>query len=547
MVASVAGTSGWQYNPGAYPTPTGVVPASVQPWFDGGDGSEANPFRIATKAHLANVSAIANHGWSFYGQYLVQSADIALNAPMEQWGEQMPEQWDPIARCMNRGQSNLNYYFRGSYDGAFHHVSNMYVDVNNDDIDFVALFGALGDGAVIKRLLVTDAYVNNAKRDAAILAGATKIHNDMFSGDIHISQCFTSGESSGSAFICHNAAEKLELVACGSTASARQIFIANEYASSGRLYPYGCWFGGTLPQSEGYVDAPWLSGAFNFIDVTKNPIVPGANTNMIKVTTEYMCGREFVNDLNLGASLIYGTGGWNAVAGAYPAFTGGEEPGVDVNLVDGVNEPMTFKAFVNTSFMRPVVADREGYILSGWTTDEGFSDLFIFGTDKIQGPTDLYARWRQHIVPDYTPFANKFAKTFTVTTPEQLYGLADIVNGKAGDIERTDFAGKTIKIGNDIVLNDPAEYEYWGSSVTPATFPGIGIESTAPFQGIIDGQGHAVVGMSQCDNYYGEATAWSKGFVPYQELIQPFRICCWKKLLSAWITTSIMRDFSHAT
>lgn len=45
---------------------------------------------------------------------------------------------------------------------------------------------------------------------------------------------------------------------------------------------------------------------------------------------------------------------------------------------------------------------------------------------------------------------------FTLTTPEQLAGLAAITNGEALGIERDDFTGKTVTLGADVMLNATA-------------------------------------------------------------------------------------------
>ncbi|MDR0515657.1 MAG: hypothetical protein LBH25_01270, partial [Fibromonadaceae bacterium] len=46
---------------------------------------------------------------------------------------------------------------------------------------------------------------------------------------------------------------------------------------------------------------------------------------------------------------------------------------------------------------------------------------------------------------------------FTITTPEQLAGLAKLVNGG------NDFNGKTVKLGANIMLNDTTDWQNWAS------------------------------------------------------------------------------------
>ena len=92
------------------------------------------------------------------------------------------------------------------------------------------------------------------------------------------------------------------------------------------------------------------------------------------------------------------------------------------------------------------------------------------------------------------------ATTFTLTTAEQLAGLAQLVNGG------NTFSGKTVKLGADIQLQsnaDMANYATWSTSVAPANvWTPIGWYTSAEnqvFQGSFDGQGHTVSGMYVVD------------------------------------------------
>ena len=99
---------------------------------------------------------------------------------------------------------------------------------------------------------------------------------------------------------------------------------------------------------------------------------------------------------------------------------------------------------------------------------------------------------------------------FTLTTAEQLYGLAKLVN-----LGTDTFEGKTIKLGRDIVINDwkVGETDYRAldfadsSTNDPAFenngtnfkyFPTIGSydnDTYRPFMGTFDGQGHKISGL----------------------------------------------------
>ena len=76
---------------------------------------------------------------------------------------------------------------------------------------------------------------------------------------------------------------------------------------------------------------------------------------------------------------------------------------------------------------------------------------------------------------------------FTITTAEQLAGLAQLVNGG------TNMSGKTITLGNDIMLNNTANWQNWATTAPTNTWTAIGTD--AAFAGTFDGAGHVVSGV----------------------------------------------------
>jgi hypothetical protein len=96
--------------------------------------------------------------------------------------------------------------------------------------------------------------------------------------------------------------------------------------------------------------------------------------------------------------------------------------------------------------------------------------------------------------------SNKNAATYTITTAEQLAGLAAVVN------RGITFEGKTIMLGANIVLNDTNDYyEDWWQQWTP-----IGNESNR-FRGNFDGNGKVITGL------YINSNSSYQGFFGYAE------------------------------
>ncbi|MCL2100660.1 MAG: hypothetical protein FWH22_02965, partial [Fibromonadales bacterium] len=88
-----------------------------------------------------------------------------------------------------------------------------------------------------------------------------------------------------------------------------------------------------------------------------------------------------------------------------------------------------------------------------------------------------------------TAWYNTTDTEFTITTAEQLAGLAQLVN------EGNGFNGKTINLGANIVLNNTVGWESWGEDTG-------GLRSWTPignfvrsFSGTFDGKGHEVSGI----------------------------------------------------
>jgi hypothetical protein len=95
---------------------------------------------------------------------------------------------------------------------------------------------------------------------------------------------------------------------------------------------------------------------------------------------------------------------------------------------------------------------------------------------------------------------NTDATEFTITTPEQLAGLAQLVN----DGTQT-FSGKTITLGNDISLNTTTNWQSWSTTTAPAnSWTKIGGVSSTNFTGTFDGAGYVISGVyiNNTSSYY---------------------------------------------
>ena len=89
-----------------------------------------------------------------------------------------------------------------------------------------------------------------------------------------------------------------------------------------------------------------------------------------------------------------------------------------------------------------------------------------------------------------TSWYNSEEKEFHISTPEELAGLAELVNdGKK-------MSGQTFVLDNDICLNNVSGFENWESIITPKNkWKPIGMSNTYCFSGIFDGAGFSIEGL----------------------------------------------------
>ena len=98
---------------------------------------------------------------------------------------------------------------------------------------------------------------------------------------------------------------------------------------------------------------------------------------------------------------------------------------------------------------------------------------------------------------------------FYISTPEELAGLAELVN------DGNSMLGKTFILGNNIYLNDVSKYENWKSIAPTNIWTPIGTSDTYCFSGTFDGsgliEGLYISGSSyQYSGLFGYTTASSK-------------------------------------
>ena len=541
MCASFLGTSQWELRNGL-PQPTGVYVKNTSVFFAGGDGTKENPYFISNKAQLENFRWMINHGcYDFCGEYIKQTADIALNAPMSEWGIQMPEEWIPIGGFVHshphfRRTGDVETAFRGVYDGDFHEVRNMYIDNIRTCQGFFGSIGGTGfngttNMVAIRNLGVTDAYVV-ASNTSGILAGAVGAAFNF--PQVLFLQCHTSGQITsvnGYGYpVGAIAGDESECLWLNCTSSAKvsghasdigdiwggKVYLHNDtivnYLFTGRLND-GSSAG--INYAYGYNRNVFEDGA------AANITTDGHNPEGVRPTA-YLQSKEYVNLLNYAVSCWNASHNeelqmdyWEWQEGNYPKLTKNPSytPVVVTFNSNGGSAVVSKTVVPGSRIEMPVRPLKEGQLFSGWYKDAGLTQIFDFYSDIVENDITLYARWinDQRFDVDITPFNNKFTDIYHITTAAQLRGFAQLQNGiydwSSGSAVQTaasrDFTGKTIVLDNDIMLCDTTDWQYWGRGAYGLPWKSIGSMTgytgesryTVAFNGTFDGQGHVIYGL----------------------------------------------------
>lgn len=220
-------------------TPKGSWADNAASAFDGGSGTEEDPYQIATAEQLAYLAVKANEGTLHtLGDYYILTNNIDLSA----------HQWVPIGR----GTSQVSKYFDGYFNGNGKTITGLYVDESTDGY-LAGLFGLLT--GQVWDLTIEDAYVKTAgsTSSAGILAGkisnsGTKVTNCHVSGTVESEVCAGGLVGYASYTEFDDCSAKAKVSATGNNIGG---FIGEGYAASF-----------TDCAAEGSVTGSWCCGGF---------------------------------------------------------------------------------------------------------------------------------------------------------------------------------------------------------------------------------------------------------------------------------------------
>lgn len=144
-----------------------ALPLSAQT-FSGGDGTQANPYQIASVADITELATQVNGGNNQQGKYFALTADITYAST---------DEFKPI------GQSASTKSFNGTFDGKHHTIKGLTISGTS----YQGFFGRVGATGVVKNITfdapsftitsstggVVVAYLNGGRVDSVTVKGAT--------------------------------------------------------------------------------------------------------------------------------------------------------------------------------------------------------------------------------------------------------------------------------------------------------------------------------------------------------------------------------------
>ena len=147
----------------SYPTEKPAKP------FDGGDGTESNPYRIRTAQQLMNFAWMVNDGEEYEGKYFLMTDDIVLNEGVITENGSFNTKGS-FKDCIGIGHYNtfVDDDFGGIFDGGGHTIYGFYRNIVEGKKEHftAALFYSL-DNAIVQNLNISHSFIHNYQANIA--------------------------------------------------------------------------------------------------------------------------------------------------------------------------------------------------------------------------------------------------------------------------------------------------------------------------------------------------------------------------------------------
>ncbi|MDR0437723.1 MAG: T9SS type A sorting domain-containing protein [Bacteroidales bacterium] len=372
-----------------------------------GSGTSADPYQIATAAHLAQLATYVNAETAPYaeaGKYFKLTDDIDLSS----------YNWTPIGSW----SSTNDRPFRGVFDGNTKVISGLQI---NAVADRMGLFGRIS-GATIKNLGVENVDINANNFIGAVAGQAV--------GNSVITNCYSTGHITARGTI----GGLVGYIENSSLTNSFSTVNIGAYTMVGGMVG---WF------LDGTVSNCWSTGEINIVE-SGNTIgglvgIVMSFTSSATLNNSVALNPAVRSDGNFIGRVTGGKEGSTATIANNTAFDG------MLNFDDNTTWNNIGQDDIDGANITKQAINTDGTIggrftaANGWTTENG----------KLPGLFGKTVEMPEHLfILEFSGGDGSETNPYIITTAEQLAGLAAIVNWV-----NEDYNGKHYKLGNDIDLS----------------------------------------------------------------------------------------------
>ena len=474
-------------------------------------GSKENPYVIDSELELMDLAAQVNAGNVFEGKYIILGRDLEFNtSDASTWGTTAPAiKFTPIGK-----DSTLP--FKGFFNtlGEIREISGVYV--NTGSSDFAGLFGYVTNGAV-HNIKLTNSYVQGDQHTGAVVGLVNNSTVDTVYSDAHTVGTVASGSVNVGGVVGYMI-----------KGTVRNVWFDGSVKGIGATQYVGGVVGRTTDSNGAVIDNCLATGSVESGRTTGNAYVGGILGGATRNTTVSNCFSALKSPITVkGAtgcigSVVGGSGtsGYTlTVTNCYAASgiaakangTGG------AGTMKGTSTVLTAytgeDGYSNTklAFDRPETTDVvEGY----WVARKDASPALgsFVPTEDVYDIAGLFVAdttWSTSPVKENIDGVD--TNTYTITRPEELAGLASLVN--AGTKV---FKDEVIYLENDIIFNTGNAAD-WASKAPKYSWTAIGTTSNM-FQGTFSTKGEVreISGLYSVKSQSSK-TAWYNGLFGYTD------------------------------
>ena len=458
-------------------------------WVNDAAGTAVDPYLIKDMQDMYGFAALVNGGETFEGKTIKLVDNIDFNEGWTASATEPKNVWEPIGACTSATNKTGNY-FAGTFDGNGKTIKGLYVNATSAS---AGLFGMTLDSN-IRDLRIENSYIISTFAEGMVGSfigyGEGNLVNVYSKATIEASGIQVGGligrvqDKTGTA---SNSASKTNCNIINSQFGGTIISTCTTDEKVGVGGFVGAAIYGTTKIQNSIFDgritaastAKRVGGLVGYDNATnttitiENCVVAGSISGAAKMGA--VIGRTGKQTTALAS--VY-------VSSAYTIDMYGETNSTDGSLIKATSVDFTnasaLAAAVNGLNVNVKANNDSNMATVTWKTWNKENGLPVFG----EAPTEEFI----DVTPD-TDWEGEGteAKPYLISTPGELYGLAQSVNGG------NPYTGKFFKVTKDIVVNKGAAQNYKDMPPTNVWLT-IG-RDTAPFNGVFDGDGKTISGI----------------------------------------------------